>query len=217
MRHLIYFLLVANVVFFFWHEIQGTPTGEPGVVLPSLPAGVESLVTLQERAAAQAASVESVTVSEPPGAGIALGCAVLGPFVSVEDLQAVEARLTASGHSPVAETAEEQVRIGYWVYLPEMSRAEAQEYIELFDSMNDREYFVGKDNLIALGAFRELERAEIRLERVRSYGIEPVLEPRYRTDTIHWLQLPDPGSAGADLAVFTEGYPDVHMLQRACE
>jgi hypothetical protein len=217
MRHLIYFLVVANLIFFLWHTIEGTTVGEFETVLPPLPAGVESLVTLEERAAAQAANIESVTGSEPPGAGIAISCTMLGPFYSAADMQVVEARLTRSGHSPVPNTSEEKVVIGFWLYLPEMSSETAQEITALFDSKNDREYFVGKDNLIALGAFRELSRAELRLEKVRKYGLEPVLEPRYRTDTVHWLGFTDPGDAGVDLAAITEGFPDVEMQRRACE
>ena len=45
MRHVIYFLVVANLVFFLWHAIQGPTVGEPG--LPALPANVKLLVTLE--------------------------------------------------------------------------------------------------------------------------------------------------------------------------
>ncbi|MFV1972980.1 MAG: hypothetical protein ACC648_04610 [Thiohalobacterales bacterium] len=217
MRHLIYFLVVANLIFFLWHAIQGTTVGESGTVLPPLPAGVESLVTLEERATAQAAKIESVTGSEPPGAGLVLSCTMLGPFYSAADMQVVEARLIRSGHSPVPNTSEEKVGIGYWLYMPEMSSETAQEITALFDSKDDREYFVGKGNLIALGAFRELSRAELRLEKVRNYGLEPLLEPRYRTDTVHWLGFPGPGNADVDLAAITAGFPDVEIQQRACE
>lgn len=217
MRHLIYFLVVANLVFFLWHTIEGTTVVETEAMLPPLPDGVHSLVTLEERETAQAAEVESITGSEPPGAGISTSCYMLGPFYLATEMQAVEERLNQLGYKPEQSTAEEEIEIGYWIYMPAMEHEEAQEIAALFDSKNDREYFIGKDNVIALGAFKELTRAEIRLEDVRGYGLDPVLEPRYRTETVHWLEFEGPGDEGVDLTAITEGFPDVHTQQRACE
>lgn len=217
MRHLIYFLVVANLVFFLWHTIEGTTVVETEAMLPPLPDGVHSLVTLEERETAQAAEVESITGSEPPGAGISTSCYMLGPFYLATEMQAVEERLNQLGYKPEQSTAEEEIEIGYWIYMPAMEHEEAQEIAALFDSKNDREYFIGKDNVIALGAFKELTRAEIRLEDVRGYGLDPVLEPRYRTETVHWLEFEGPGDEGVDLTAITEGFPDVHTQQLACE
>jgi len=217
MRHLIYFLVVANLAFFLWHTVQGTIVVETESVLPPLPEGVHSLVTLEERETAQAAEIETLTKSEPPGAGSSISCYLLGPFYLAAEMQVVEERLNQSGYRPEQSTTENEIEIGYWIYLPEMEREEAQEIAELFDSENDREYFIGKDNVIALGAFKELTRAEIRLEDVRRYGIDPVLEPRYRTETVHWLEFEDPGDEGVDLTLITEGFPDLRAQQRVCE
>jgi hypothetical protein len=217
MRHLIYFLVVANLVFFAWHAIQGTTGVETEAVLPPLPDGIDSLVTLEERETAQAADIESLTGSEPPGAGVPIGCYLLGPFYLAAERQAVEERLNQSGYKPQQSTTEEEIEIGYWIYLPAMEREEAEEITALFDSENDRDYFIGKDNVIALGAFKELTRAEIRLEDIRKYGLDPVLEPRYRTDTVHWLEFEDTGDGGVDLTAITEGFPDVRTQQRVCE
>jgi hypothetical protein len=217
MRHLIYFLVVANLVFFAWHAIQGTTGVETEAVLPPLPDGIDSLVTLEERETAPAADIEALTGSEPPGAGISASCYMLGPFYLVAEMQAVEERLNQSGYKPQQSTTEDEIEIGYWIYLQAMEREEAEEIAALFDSENDREYFVGKDNVIALGAFKELTRAEIRLEDVRRYGLDPVLEPRYRTETAHWLEFEAPADEGVDLTAITEGFPDVRTQQQVCE
>jgi hypothetical protein len=217
MRHLIYFLVVANLAFFFWHAIEGRTVGETEAVLPPLPDGMHSLVTLEEREAAQAAAIESITGSEPPGAGISISCYMLGPFYSAAEMQAVEERLNQSGFKPVQSASEENVETGYWIYLPAMGRDAAEEIAILFDSKNDRDYFIGKDNVVALGAFKELTRAETRLEHVRRYGLDPVLEPRYRTETVHWLEFEGSGDEGVDLTAVTEGFPDVRTQQRVCE
>lgn len=217
MRHLIYILVLANLVFFLWHTIQGTTVVETEVGLPPLPDGVHTLVTLKERKAAPAAKIEALTGSEPPGAGISISCYMLGPFYSGTEMQAAEERLKQSGYKPEQTTTEEEIETGYWIYMPAMEHDEAQEIAELFDSKNDREYFIGKDNVIALGAFKELTRAEIRLEEVQEYGLDPVLEPRYRTETVQWLKFEGPDDEGVDLSAIMEEFPDVRTQQRVCE
>lgn len=217
MRYLIYLLILANLAFFLWHTIQETTGVVAEPVLPPLPDGIHSLVTLEEREAAQAAELESLTGSEPPGAGMSINCYMLGPFYLAAEMQVVEERLKQSGYKPEQSATEDEVESGYWIYLAGMDREEAEEIAMLFDSKNDREYFIGKDNVIALGAFKELTRAEIRLEDVRKYGIDPVLEPRYRTETVHWLAFEGPGDEGVDMTAITEGFPDVRTQQRVCE
>ena len=213
MRHVIYFLVVANLVFFLWHAIQGPTVGEPG--LPALPANVKLLVTLEEREAALAVDVDAVTETQPPGAGETISCQMLGPFFSVVEIQSVEERLNQAGYRTEQYDFEENEVIGYWIYLPAMERDKAKEIGTMLDSKKDREYFIGKDNLISLGTFKELSRAEVRLAAVRKYGLDPTLEPRFRL--AHWLNIEDPGGKDVDLALIEKEFPDVHMQQRVCD
>jgi len=217
MRQLIYFLVVANLGFFLWHALQGTALVEPEPVLPPLPAGVKPLVTLEEREAARAAELESITGSQPPGAGIVLSCHRLGPFYAAADMQAVAAQLHESGYTPEQVTSENRIRIGYWIYLPAMGVDKAQEVAELLDSEHDKEYFIGKDNVISLGAFKQRSRAEIRLATVHKYGLDPLLEPRYRTNTVYWLKIEGLDGKAEVLEAIKRQHPGVDMQIRVCE
>jgi len=214
MRHLIYLLVVVNLVFFLWHAIQGPAVNEVERELPPLPAGVRPLVTLQER---EQAAIEAATAAEPPGAGMPLACQSLGPFLTAAKLQAAQDRLEAAGYPGKQRTSEMDVQIGYWVYLPAMETGEAQAVAQLLDSQDDKEYLIGKDNVISLGAFKERSRAEIRLKSAREHGLDPLLEPRYRKRTVHWLDIDGPPVAGGELPLIIREFPDIQLQARACQ
>lgn len=214
MRHLIYLLVVANLAFFLWHAIQDPAVNGAEQELPPLPEDVRQLVTLEER---EQSAPEAVTIAQPPGAGTPLACQSLGPFLSTGSLQTAKARLEQAGYPSEQRTAEMDVEIGYWIYLPAMESDKAQEITKLLDSKQDREYYIGKDNLIALGAFKEMSRAEIRLESVRKHGLDPVLEPRYQARTVHWLDIDGSKITDGELPALMTEFPDVQLQARACQ
>lgn len=253
MKHVIYLLLVANVVYFSWNLLSGS--NEVARSLPPIPETATRLVTLQEMQASElaeieaetkakppgagvevsnveavtkakspgtgveASNIEAVMKAEPPGAGIALGCQLLGPFLSIGDLQPLKERLGTSGLEPRQQTREEQNPVGYWVYLPAMEREAALEIRQTLDDASDSEYFIGKDNFISLGAFKEISRAETRIKAVRKLGLEPTLEPRFETSETHWLEL---DAAGEDpenrerISGILQEFPGVQSQAAAC-
>ena len=213
MRHLIYLLVVVNLVFFLWHAIQGPAVKEAERELPPLPRGARPLVTLEER---EQAAIEAVTAAQSPGAGMPLACQSLGPFLSTAYLQTARARLEEAGYPSEQRTDKMDVEIGYWVYLPPMEIDEALEIARLLDSKQDREYYIGKDNLISLGAFKEKSRAEVRLKSARKYGLDPLLEPRYQKRTVHWLDIDGSKIAAGELPAIMREFPDVRLKARAC-
>jgi len=217
MRHVIYLLVMANIVFFLWNAIQGTTTEATDTTLPSLPPSVKPLVTLKERNAKEAGELDELTATEPPGAGIAFSCLTLGPFHSVKERKALEQRLHDSGYRPELHASEAKIIEGYWVYLPAMARDEAENITRMLKGKKDRDYYIGKDNLIALGAFKELSRAEIRLQEVRKYGLDPLLEPRYRTESVYWLDVDEKSGTDDGLQALLREYPGVRTQTLACK
>jgi hypothetical protein len=220
MRHLIYLLVVANLVVFLWHAVLDTSDGALESALPPLPPGVRPLVTLEERGRAQAAgtaTAESLTASQPPGAGMSLTCNMLGPFMTTTEIEPVGKRLAQLGYRAERYATEEKSRIGYWIYLPPMEREKALEITRMLGDKGDREYYIGKDNLVALGAFREMPRVEKRLKRVRELGLDPVVEPRYKTHTVYWLDLEGLNVDASDLEAIVKEFPDIQLQGVACQ
>lgn len=223
MRHVVYLLVVVNLVFLGWNIFQNQSARQVGHDLPSIPDTARSLVTLQEQeqeqeqaAVDEVSALEAMTGNEPPGAGAGLLCQTLGPFLALDAMQAVEKELVAMELEPQQRESARQRPIGYWVYLPEMERAEARRLAQILDDHNDKEYYIGKDNVLSLGAFQDMSRARVRLERVRKLGIEPRLETRYRTAAEYWLDFQAESAAGEQLSGLVAGNPDVWLQDRAC-
>jgi hypothetical protein len=219
MRHVVYLLVVVNLVFLGWNIFQSQSAMQVGRELPPLSETATSLVTLQEKEAAAAnevSTIEALTGDEPPGAGVSIVCQTLGPFLARDAMQAVEARLVDLGLTPQQRETERKQPIGYWVHLPEMERAESRPLTQILDDHNDKEYFIGKDNIVSLGAFKEMSRARIRLGRVRKLGLDPQLETRYRTSARYWLDFQADPATVDQLAGLVAGNPDVWLQDKAC-
>ena len=221
MRHLVYLLLVANVVFFGWKLFE-TQSPEPLVrAMPPLPDNVSRLVTLQEQQAATAGEqvvtdLETLTAEQPPGAGAVLQCQALGPFLAVDAMRPIAAELGELGLQPEQRQVESKELVGFWVYLPAMPREEIRTVLATLEDYNDKEYYVGKGNFISLGTFKSMERAERRLQSVRKMGLEATLEERFATQTSFWLDIQSDGSATEQLQRIAEGNSSLQLVDLAC-
>ena len=221
MRHLVYLLLVANVVFFGWKLFE-TQSPEPLVrAMPPLPDNVSRLVTLQEQQAATAGEqvvtdLETLTAEQPPGAGAVLQCQALGPFLAVDAMRPIAAELGELGLQPEQRQVQSKELIGYWVYLPAMPREEIRTVLATLEDYNDKEYYVGKGNFISLGTFKSMERAERRLQSVRKMGLEATLEERFATQNAFWLDIQSDGSATEQLQRIAEGNSSLQLVDLAC-
>lgn len=218
MRHVVYLLVVVNLVFLGWNIFQGQSGIQVQRNFPPLPETAEPLVTLQEKLAADGdvSAIETLTDTRPPGAGAGLVCQTLGPFLALEDVQAMATGLTGLGLESEQREAPRTYPIGYWVYLPEMTRSESQRFARILDDHSDKEYFIGKGNLISLGAFKQMPRARTRLEKARKMGLEPLLETRYRTATGYWLDFQAEITAASQLDSLLADSPDIWLQDRAC-
>ena len=225
MRHVVYLLLVANLVYLGWNILQTSSVDEVVRTFPPLPATATRLVTLQEMeeeeeekqdAVVEVSVIEELTQEQPPGAGVALSCQTLGPFLAAEKMQLVEKKLAELGLEAKQRTTEVREQIGYWVYLPAMEREKVLQITKHLDENNDEDYFIGKDNVLSLGAFRGLQRANVRLENTRKLGLDPLLEPRYSTMSAQWFDL-QVTAAGLDAAgEIAEQDQDIKIEILAC-
>ena len=261
MRHVIYLLLVVNLVFFGWNMLQLQK--EDGMVqraLPPIPATVVPLVSLEEmqqksesepesgteleavpepelqepaaervpgpgpesetlpepeplEADEDLAMIESLTGLQPPGSTGAMGCQTLGPIMAITQLRSLGSKLGELGLDARHRTTGDQKAIGYWVYLPAMERSQAMEIKARLDKRKDKEFYIGKDNLISFGIFKVKSRADVRLRDVQELGLEAVMEPRYRKNTVHWLDI---DRQTGDLGSVLKEYPEISLQEQAC-
>jgi hypothetical protein len=221
MRQVIYLLLAANVIYFTWNLVDGSSESRLVRSLPPIPESVRTLVTLREmqegqQQAADTAEIESITKLKPPGAGPAPGCQVLGPFLAAADLQQVANELVSRGLAPQQYDREEPVEVGFWIFVPPMAWEEAKKITAILDEKGDKDYFIGKENLVALGAFDTMERAKVRFEQVRKYGLDARLEPRYDIRNVGWLELETGKEGGQAVKAALAEFPDIRVRAAAC-
>ncbi len=229
MKYLVYLLVLANVAYLGWNIHLNQTAGEIERERPALPAGVTPLVTLHEleqqqedeksghtQQAEDLSAVEALTNSQSPGAGAALACQAIGPFLAMEDLRAVSEELGLHGLSARQRTAEIQKPNGFWLYLPAMEREQVLQAVKTLEENGDREYYVGKGNYLALGTFDDISRAEIRLEETRKLGFDPVLEARYKTSTEYWLDIEAQSPAAEEVEAIILDRPGLKLQDTAC-
>jgi hypothetical protein len=221
MRHLVYLLLVANLVYLGWNIFESRSFSETERQLPPLPMSASPLVTLQESEAESAtandtSAIEELTTEQPPSAGAAILCQALGPFLALDELQTVKSRLLELGMQPTRRVLESKELIGYWVYLPAMSDEEVGAVLAILKKHKDREYYVGKSNFISLGTFESMERAERRLKATRKMGIDATLQERFATQSTYWLDIQSDPVAAEQLNRIAEDRPDLQLVELAC-
>ncbi len=221
MRHLVYLLLVANLVFLGWNMFETHPPESHVQALPPLPDNVSRLVTLQEQQSAAGndevvTEIETLTMRQPPGAGAAVVCQALGPFWAVDTLKPVAEKLNKLGLQPKQRRVESEELVGYWVYLPAMSREEVRTVLATLEEHHDEEYYVGKGDFISLGTFKGLDRAERRLQAVRRMGLEAKLEERFASQNAFWLDIESDGTATEQLQRIAEGNSSLQLVDLAC-
>jgi hypothetical protein len=224
MRYIVYLLLIANLLFFAWNDHQAQTVTPAVRTVPPLPAGVTSLVTLEEHARGTAApadgqAIEALTQAAPPSALPTGKCKALGPF-SKNDITLVKAtarRLAENGVDAVLRSVENRIENGYWIYLSGKDRQHAREMVKKLDELNDTEYYVGMGYFISLGTFEDIERANIRMADLKEKGIDDaILEQRYKNRTEYWLELPQDGVDPELMARLSEEQPGLQVHTVAC-
>ena len=221
MRHLVYMLLVANLAYLGWNIFTSGSQQTLTVNTSPQPANVVPLITLQERQAASAAAdkvteIEQLTEEQPPGAGVAMLCQAMGPFLALEDMLLVEKHLLDLGLTPAPRHLADRELNGYWVYLPAMAREDVWAVTETLQEHRDKEYYVGKGNFISLGTFKGVERAQRRLQDVQEMGLDAILEERYNEQDSWWLDIQSDGSAKDHLLGIVDRHESIQLVDLAC-
>jgi hypothetical protein len=252
MRHVIYLLVIVNLVYFSWNLLQNVPETKGASLVRRLPLNVRRLETIQDNAVRSVSfneespsveyrdnspgatpsqdsavpqgnvditRVEALTATEPPGAVVpSLTCHVLGPFPDVSEMRRVENRLTELGYKPRERTGDNsRVDAGYWTYLPAMEREDALRVTRMLKEKNDRDYLILKSNAISLGAYDSRSKADARVKMLRKYGLEPVLEPLYKSRTVHWLDIDLRDNEHTVLETIQAEYPDAQAQDATCQ
>jgi hypothetical protein len=171
MRHIVYLLLIANVLYLGWNLSQGKTVDPNEQSLPPILDGVPTLVMLQELAGKKTPVIgggkstitdhqESSTAdmhekekinstnsaalpsTEQPYSHPAHVCKTLGPFDELAEAQTVSDRLVSMGLIPMLRSEDNRVVDDYWIYLPGKGRQYSQKIVQQLQAENVNDYYV---------------------------------------------------------------------------
>jgi hypothetical protein len=189
-------------------------------LLPPLPLDVSRLVTIQEKDAQQSMSetrkIEGLTTTQPPGAVLPLSCQALGPFLAESELTKFKKRLDRLGLTARSQTRYQREQVGYTVLLTSAGYEEALQNKHRLEKEDITASFIGVNNTLSLGAFRDKSRAETILARAQALGLHPRIEPGYAKRSTYWLVIQGHEDQHESLAGLTRKYSDLRLENMAC-
>ena len=204
MRNLFLLLVLANLGFAAWYLWIVEPVTDVGATQVSDVPSISLVSELEE-------SASEPTLAAAPVVPVAR-CVGVGPFSEFGRFVQALARLRSAGYSPTQRSEDGDVWLGHWVYLGDITtQGQAAGVIRtlaehgIVDTAFDPAGAWG--DVLSLGVFRELSRAEAVSDRVQALGLgfEPAITDRTRPGTLYW----------ADLTLETGEDPDLEPLQRA--
>jgi hypothetical protein len=147
-------------------------------------------------------------------------CQTIGPLLDKNDAASVSAQLYKQGYQPAVRGGEVREPSGYWVYMPAMPASEARAIVDDLDANGMKDYFIGKRNHISLGIFSSKRKARARQNRIKTLGYDAVLDQRYRTRIVYWLDIEEKGQPVLS-SEFWEGiqaqHADIRVQRVSCE
>jgi hypothetical protein len=220
MRYVIFLLVAMNCAYFSWQVFLDGPVKPVDRSLPPLSPDVSRLVTIEERDARQSTSetrkIEGLTATQPPGAVLPLSCQALGPFLAKSELTKLEKRLDRLGLTARSQTRYQREQVGYTVQLTSAGYDEALQKKRRLEKGDITAFFIGMNNTLSLGAFRDKSRAERILARAQALGLDPRIEPGYAKRSTYWLVIQGHENHDANLAGLTRKYSDLRLESMAC-
>lgn len=204
MRNLFLLLVLANLGFAAWYLWIVEPVTDVGATQVSDVPSISLVSELEE-------SAYEPTLAAEPVLPVAR-CVGVGPFSEFGRFVQALARLRSAGYTPTQRSEDGDVWLGHWVYLGDITtQGQAAGVIRtlaehgIVDTAFDPAGAWG--DVLSLGVFRELSRAEAVSDRVQAVGVgfEPAITDRTRPGTLYW----------ADLTLETGEDPDLEPLQRA--
>ena len=177
MRLFVLLLILINAVFLLVTQREEKETVHQ---IPELPAGVPSIVMLDELPPATTPTeTEVVPAPAPPS------CFTTGPFDSRDKAEALLAALRDAGADPATlrEVVVVAQPVAWWVHLPPFpTRRDAEEAATALSSKGFHDLFIVKEgdqaNALSLGVFTAYENAVARRSEIERFGQDAIISVR---------------------------------------
>ena len=230
MRNIFLLLVLANLGFAAWYFWFNEPAPDVRSARYTDVPGISLVSELEELPSAPATTLDVVPspaedILAPlavPSVAPAERCVGIGPFSDLDRFDAAMTILRAAAYDPVQRTENGDVWLGYWVYLDNVTTQGQADTLgsALAESGVEDTYFdpSGEEgDVLSLGLFRELERAETVREQVLVAGFDPVMVDRTRPGTLYWADLVLAIDEELELAPLQAGGRIIRMDPRPCD
>lgn len=154
-----------------------------------------------------------------------LHCGRMGPVGKRSQADQLSLRLTEMGLQPEVSTETSNTQEGYWVLVPpQKNRAAAVKIVKRLqqEGVKDLWRFTNGSlaHAISLGLFRHESRAEIRRKEVADKGFDVEVRPRYREQSLYWLDYSYSGDSPfteESWMALAEDYPELENRDMDCQ
>ena len=150
-------------------------------------------------------------------------CVSVGPFLEPSEADDAAERLRASGLDPAPpRAAEGDIGISYWVHLDAIpTRAEANEMLSTLreNGVADAYLIPGEEDgdIISLGVFNDVVRANRLRDQIRPIGLEPLVVDRPRRGTVYWVDVALRAGRQLEFEALRTPGRIMRLEQRPCE
>lgn len=188
MRVLFLLLLLANVLFLAWTRWVVPPP--PATAGAAVAASALQPIRLQQELTA-ATTVAAATVGDDL---LAAACVSVGPFGDPAHAEAARLQLERLGFSSRRRVAQDEVRVGYWVRVPNLATpADATNALTALQAagLGDA-YIVDGDEAVttlSIGVYADEGKAAEVAQAVQAAGFTAETSDRLRTLEVLWLDV----------------------------
>jgi hypothetical protein len=235
MRAFCLVLLLANALFFSWAQLIDvrasnldratvSTTRPPRILLAQEAATAPDKNANDDPQAKDAPEAAApVMTARIDAAASSMTCTSVGPFADLADASQAQASLRAAQFEPRQRLEQGELWVGYWVSAQNLeTREDAEMAVKTLseNGITDVYLMPGSDpaNILSLGVFSDIKRAQRRAEEVKALGMDPQIDDRKRAGAVYWLDvdLPEPGKT-IDTTMFQSGPGKIMRLElRAC-
>lgn len=228
MRWVFWIVLLANTAFFAWHF---SGDDQDDVRVSTLPSEVQTPLRL----VSELKPVESPNTTSPVSQPIKEAsqpvmqsspsqCFGLGPFDKHEQASQTLAQLsTKPGTGYKASVTQEKVPRDFWLFVPAQKDETATHAALALLQRASVEGVVmtkgSRSNAISVGTYNLKAAAEKTREKLKSVGIDAVIEPRYKKDTRSWIVFGSmtPGEVNVLRSRVAQVSPKLNVSERDCK
>ncbi len=192
MRVLFLLLLLANLLFLAWTRWV-VPAAQ---VVPAAPALDREMqpIRLQSEAMARPEAVRA-SAGEAVGPVLpAASCVSVGPFIDPVHADAAAVQLERLGFTSRRRVAQDEVRVGYWVRVPDLATPEdATNALAMLRAAGLSDAYVETEgqpgNTVSIGVYADPRRAAEAADAAAKAGFSTATSDRLRPLEVQWLDV----------------------------